>query len=52
MVAGIRLDPRTLAAILQAAIDERFDRKLYDQVLEEERKTRLGVLVRLRGDRD
>jgi len=28
MVAGIRLDPRTLAAILQAAIDERFDREL------------------------
>jgi hypothetical protein len=33
------LDPRTLAAILQAAIDERFDRDLYCQVLEEERDT-------------
>ena len=33
------LDPRTLAAILQAAIDERFDRDLYDQGLEEERET-------------
>jgi len=42
----------TLAAILQAAIDERFDRELYDQVLEEETETRLGVLARLHGDRD
>ena len=43
------LDPRTLAAILQAAIDERFDRDLYGQVLEEERETRQGVLTRLRN---
>jgi hypothetical protein len=43
------LDPRTLAAILQAAIEERFGRELYDQVLEEERETRQGVLARLRG---
>ena len=43
------LDPRTLAAILQATIDERFDRELYDQVLEEERETRQGVLARLRN---
>jgi hypothetical protein len=43
------LDPRTLAAILQAGIDERFDRELYDQVLEEERETRQGVLARLRN---
>jgi hypothetical protein len=43
------LNPRTLAAILQAAIDERFDRDLYGQVLEEERETRQGVLTRLRN---
>jgi hypothetical protein len=36
------LDPRILAAILQAAIDERFDRDLYGQVLEEEVETRQG----------
>jgi hypothetical protein len=39
-----------LAAILRAAIEERFDRELYDQVLEEERETRQGVLARLRGE--
>jgi hypothetical protein len=29
--------------------DERFDRELYTQVLQEERETRQGVLARLRG---
>jgi hypothetical protein len=41
------LDPRTLAAILEAAIDERLEHEVYDQVLEEERETRQGVLARL-----
>ena len=35
--------------MLQAAIDERFDRELYGQVLEEERETRQGVLARMRS---
>jgi hypothetical protein len=42
------LDPRTLAAILQAAIEERIDRELYEAVLEEEREARQGVLSPLR----
>ena len=35
--------------VLFSAIEERFGRELYDQVLEEERETRQGVLARLRG---
>lgn len=43
------LDPRTLAEILAAAIDQQFDRALYEAVLEEERKARQDVLARLRN---
>lgn len=42
------LDPRTLAEILAAAIEERFDRALYEAVLEDEQNARLDALSRLR----
>jgi hypothetical protein len=42
------LDPRILAAIVSAAIEERIDRALYEAVLDEEQKARRDVLSRLR----
>ena len=42
------LDPRTLAAIVQAAIDERIQREIYEAVLAEEEEARRAVLARLR----
>lgn len=42
------LDPRMLAAIVSAAIEERIDRTLYEAVLDEEQKARQDVLSRLR----
>jgi hypothetical protein len=42
------LDPRTLADIVRAAIEERIDRAVYEAVLEEEEKARHDVLARLR----
>jgi hypothetical protein len=45
------LDPRTLAAIVQAAIDERIDRAIYEAVLAEEEEARRDVLARLRPRR-
>jgi hypothetical protein len=42
------LDPRTLAEIVTAAIEERIDRELYEAVLEEEEEARQDVLSRLR----
>jgi hypothetical protein len=41
------LDPRTLAAIVEGAIDDRLDRKAYAAVLRAERKARRDVLSRL-----
>jgi hypothetical protein len=43
------LDPRTLAAIVAAAIDERIDREIYEAMIEEEEEARQDVLSRLRG---
>jgi hypothetical protein len=43
------LDPRTLAEILTAAIEQRFDRALHEAVLEEEREARQVVISRLRN---
>jgi hypothetical protein len=42
------LDPRMLAAIVSAAIEERIDRALYEAVLDEEQQARRNVLSRLR----
>jgi hypothetical protein len=42
------LDPRTLADIVTAAIEQRIDRAIYEAVLEEEEEARQGVLSRLR----
>jgi hypothetical protein len=42
------LDPRMLAAIVSAAVEERIDRALYEAVLDEEQKARRDVLSRLR----
>ena len=42
------LDPRTLAAIVQAAIDERIQREIYEAVLAAEEEARRAVLARLR----
>lgn len=43
------LDPRTLADIVTAAIEERIDRAIYEAVLEEKEKARQAVLSRLAG---
>jgi hypothetical protein len=43
------LDPRILAAIVSAAIEERIDRALYEAVLNEGQKARRDVLSRLRN---
>jgi hypothetical protein len=45
------LDPRTLAAIVQAAIDERIDLNIYQAMLDREEEARLDVLARLRPRR-
>jgi hypothetical protein len=42
------LDPRTLAEIVTAAIEERIDRTIYEETLEAEKQARLDVLPRLR----
>lgn len=42
------LDPRTLADIVRAAIEERIDREVCEAVLEEEEEARQDVLSRLR----
>jgi hypothetical protein len=44
-----RSTPRDLAAIVQAAILERFDRALYEAVLVAEEELRQDVLSRLEG---
>jgi hypothetical protein len=46
------LDPATLANIVRAAIEERFDRQAHDQVLADEEEARRYLISRLGGERE
>jgi hypothetical protein len=45
------LDPRTLAPIVQAAIEERIDREIYQAIMDREEEARRDLLARLRPRR-